>query len=128
MQNIAGCCQQTTENKCFALLLQVNFPANCFALLLQVNFPSNCGIKSRLSSYFFSNSPSSFSIKNKILFLFQVSIYSCCHAPTWAYVKRPRPLKWQHPASQRSQFGSSPLWSCHSFCHLSFVKSVYQHL
>ena len=53
MQNIAGGCQQTFENKTFVDIIQ-----QCFALLPQVNFPANLnfckgegdGIKSRLSS------------------------------------------------------------------------------
>ena len=36
MQNIAGHCQQTFENKKF-----VDITQQCFALLLQVNFPAN---------------------------------------------------------------------------------------
>ena len=35
-QNIAGCCQQTFENKKF-----VDITQQCFALLLQVNFSAN---------------------------------------------------------------------------------------
>ena len=57
MLNIAGHCQQTFENKkfvditqqCFALLPQVNFPANNLNFLLKV-IGEGGGIKSRLSS------------------------------------------------------------------------------
>ena len=48
--NIAGRCQQTFEKKKFVDIIQ-----QYFALLAQVNFPANGeGIKSRLSSYIFS--------------------------------------------------------------------------
>ena len=52
MKNIAEHCQQTFENKKF-----VDIPQQCFALLPQVNFPANNlnftegeGIEFRLSS------------------------------------------------------------------------------